>query len=262
MASTAAAGDGGTAPRRSKSVNREQKSPRCRTVGRRSQSIVMKLHGSLSAPRYSPEDATLAARPSQAFWPLLGIVLALSLILQAGPSLGFKGGDSGATAVVSRIIDAVKKVPPSDRAKAARVGRTSFDVMVIAKTILGRYWSTASAREKAEFIDALSSAMLINVFDLLEKRGRLDIAIGKTRSTLNGDSIVETKVTEPNGRIVKVDWRLRPCAYDLCVVDLIVNGASMAIQRRDEAAAVLSANGGAIDELSRRLRANPTHPFN
>ena len=36
----------------------------------------------------------------------------------------------------------------------------------------------------------------------------------------------------------------------------------MAIQRRDEAAAILSANNGAIDELSRRLRANPTHPFN
>jgi len=204
----------------------------------------------------------LAAILAQAFWRLLGIVLALSLTLQAAPALGFEGGDSGASAVVSRIIDAAEKVPPSDRAKAARVGRTSFDVMAIAKTILGRYWSTASAREKAEFIDAVSSAMLINVFDLLEKRGRPDIAVGKTRNTLNGDSIVGTKVTEPSGRMVKVDWRLRPCAYGLCVVDLIVNGASMVIQRRDEAAAVLSANGGAIDELSRRLRANPTHPFN
>jgi hypothetical protein len=35
----------------------------------------------------------------------------------------------------------------------------------------------------------------------------------------------------------------------------------MAIQRRDEAAAVLSANSGVIGELSRRLRANPINPF-
>ena len=35
----------------------------------------------------------------------------------------------------------------------------------------------------------------------------------------------------------------------------------MAIQRRDKAAAILSANDGVIDELSLRLRAHPTHPF-
>ena len=227
-----------------------------------SQSIVIKPRGSLGPSGYSPEDATLAAISSRAFSRLLGILLALSLILQTAPVLCLEGGDPGASAAVLRIIDAVKKVPSSDRATAARIGRTSFDAMVIAKTILGRYWATAGEREKAEFIDALSSAMLINVLDLFEKHGRLDIAVGKTRKTLNWDSIVETTVTEPSGRVGKVDWRLRPCAYGLCVVDLIVNGASMAIQRRDEAAGVLSANGGAIDELSRRLRANPTHPFN
>ena len=222
----------------------------------------MKLHGSLSAPGYSPEDATLAAGPSQAFWPLLGTILALSLILQTAPVFAIEGDDLCPSAVVSRIIDAVNEAQFSDRAEADRVGRTSFDVKAIAKTILGRYWSTASAREKARFIDTLSGAVRIGVFELLKKYGGLDIAVGKTRTTLNGDSIVETNVTETSGDVVKVDWRLRPCAYGLCIVDLIVNGASVAIQLRDEAAPILSANNGAVDELSRRLLANPTHPFN
>ena len=200
--------------------------------------------------------------PYRAVWRLLGIFLALSVVLQTAPVLGFEGGDPGASAVVSRIIDSIRKAPPSDRAEAARLGRTSFDVAAIAQTILGRYWPTASAGEKAEFIDALSSAMLANVFDLLEKHGRVGIAVGKARSISNGDSIVLTVVTEPSGRMVNIDWRLRPCAQGFCVVDLIVNGASAAIHRRDEAAAILSANHGAIDELSRRLRANPTNPFN
>lgn len=219
-------------------------------------------HSDVEGPSVGSQDANLAARPAPAFWRRLGIFLALSVILQTAPVLGFEGADPGAGAVVSRIIVAARKVPLSDHAEAARLGRTSFDVTAIAKTILGRYWATASARAKAEFIDALSSAMLVNVFDLFEKHGGLDIDVGKTRGISNDDSLVETMVTEPSGRMVKVDWRLRPCAYGLCVVDLIVNGASMAIQRRDEAGAVLSANGGAIDELSRRLRANPTHPFN
>ncbi len=261
MASTAA-GDDGTAPRRSKSVNREQKGPRCRAVWRPWQSIMMKLHRSLSAPGYAPEDAPLAARPSQPFWPLLGTVLALSLILQTAPVFAVEGRDLGASAVVSRIIDAANNTPLFEPAQTDRVVRTSFDVPAIAKTILGKYWSTASAREKAKFIDTLTGALRISVFDLLKKHGRIDIAVGKTRNTLNGDFIVETDATKASGDIVNIDWRLRPCAADLCVVDLIVNGASTAIQLRDEAAGILSANNGAIDELSQRLLANPTHPFN
>ena len=223
---------------------------------------MMKLHGSLSAPRYSPEDATSAARPSRAFWPLLGPVLALALVLQTAPVSGTEADDLCASAVVSRIIDAVNAAQFSDRADADRIGRTSFDVKAIAKTILGKYWPTASAREKARFIDTLSGAVRISVFELIKKHNGLDIAVDKTRNTLNGDSIVETNVTKTSGDMVKVDWRLRPCAYGLCIVDLIVNGASVAIQLRDEAAPILSANNGAIDELSRRLLANPTHPFN
>jgi phospholipid transport system substrate-binding protein len=223
---------------------------------------MMKLHRSLSAPRYSSEDAIFAARPSRAIGPFLGIFLSLSVVLQTAPVLGLEGGDPGAAAVVARLIDAAKKVPLPDHAEAVRLARTSFDVAAIAKTILGRYWPTASPRAKAEFIDALSDAMLIDVVNLLEKHGGLDIDVGKTRAVSNGDSLVETMVTATSGRTTKVDWRLRPCTYGLCVVDLIVNGASMAIQRRDEAAAVLSANDGVIDELSRRLRVNPTNPFN
>ena len=120
----------------------------------------------------------------------------------------------------------------------------------------------ASAREKARFIDTLTGALRISVFGLLKKYGRIDVAVGKTRKTLNGDFIVEAAAKKSNGDIVNIDWRLRPCASGLCIVDLIVNGASTAIQLRDEAAAILSANNGAIDELSERLLANPTHPFN
>ena len=227
---------------------------------RQSPSVAVKLRWSqLSA---SSEDATLAPTRPQPLSLVLGILLALALIVSARPVLCLETRDPGARAAVSRILDTLRTAPLSDHSEIARLGRTSFDVTAIAKTILGKRWSTASARQQAEFTDALLTAMLSNVRDLIEKHRTLDIAIGNTRNTLKGDSIVATTMTGPGGRTVEVDWRLRPCAYGHCVVDLIANGASMAIQRRDEAAAILSANNGGIDELSRRLRANPTHPFN
>jgi phospholipid transport system substrate-binding protein len=216
----------------------------------------------VEGPSVGSQDANFAARPARHCSRLMGIFLVFFVIIRTAPVLAVEAGDPGAAAVVSRIIDAAKQGSLHDDAEAAPLARTSFDVAAIAKTILGIYWPTASARAKAEFIDALSSAMLANVFNLLEKHDGLDIAVGKTRGISNGDSLVETTMTETSGRVVNVDWRLRPCTYSLCVVDLIVNGASMAIQRRDEATAILTANNGVIDELSRRLRANPTNPFN
>ena len=188
---------------------------------------------------------------------------ALCLALHAAPALSAGGtSDSDATAVVDRVIDTVQKASPSDRAKVTGTIRSSFDIEAIAKTIVGKYWLTASDGQRAEFMDALLSATVVVILDRLQERRGLDIDLGKVRHSQNGDFLVPTKVTKQDGRIVNVVWRLRRCSAGVCIVDLIVDGASMALQRRDEAAGILSANGGAIGELSLRLRAQPTHPFN
>jgi ABC-type transporter MlaC component len=138
--------------------------------------------------------------------------------------------------------------------------RNSFDFEAIAKTIAGKYWSGASSRQKVEFVNALMHATIATMFDWLKQRRNLDVDVGEVRHA-KGDTLVSTKVTKRDGRVVRVDWRLRPCATGFCVVDLIVDGGSMAIQLRDQAAAILSANGGGLSALTKRLRSRPTHPF-
>jgi ABC-type transporter MlaC component len=189
---------------------------------------------------------------------ILRIAFVLSLPLQITAALGSAAEDSNAVGIVSRVIAAVGNASPSDHLKTARLVRNNFDLRAIAKTIAGRTWATANESQRNEFMDALLNAMLAGVFEAR----RLNIDIAKIRQTSNGDSLVATNATKPNGRVVRVDWRLHRCSSGLCIVDVLVSGASMALQLRDEAAAVLSAKGGGIDELSRRLRANPTHPFN
>ena len=123
-------------------------------------------------------------------------------------------------------------------------------------------WPSATGKQKTEFKDALLSATVANIFERLKERRDVDVDIGKVRRLSNRDTLVSTTLTKLDGHVVRLDWRLRSCPVGLCVVDLFVNGASMAIELRDEAAPILSANGGAIGELSLRLRARPAHPFN
>jgi phospholipid transport system substrate-binding protein len=170
--------------------------------------------------------------------------------------------DLSAVATVSNVIEVVQNASPADRAGAAGSISSSFDIEAIAKIIAGDAWTTASAKQKNEFLDALLNATMTIIFERMNERQSAGIDFGKVRHLPNGDTLVGTKVTRPSGRIVDLGWRLRPCKANLCIVDLIVDGASMALQLRDEAAPILAANGGAIGELSLRLRYTPTHPFN
>jgi ABC-type transporter MlaC component len=190
-------------------------------------------------------------------------VLAVWLALQGSPAASADVDDDlSAVATVSNVIEVVQNATPEDRAAAAGSLGSSFDIQAIAKIITGSAWTTASARQKSEFLDALLNATMTIIFERMSERRNAGIDFGKVRHLPNGDTLVDTKVARPNGRVVDLGWRLRPCAANLCIVDLIVDGGSMALQLRDEAAPILNANGGAIGELSLRLRYTPTHPFN
>ena len=186
-------------------------------------------------------------------------VLILSLALQAGPALSARsGGGSSAVATVSQIVVALET---GSRGRAASVIRNSLSIDAIAKTIAGRSWSGASGKQKREFMDALLHATIATMSSRLKERRNIHVDVGGVRSTAKGDTLVSTRVTKRAGRVVRIDWRLRRCATGLCVVDLIVDGGSMAIQLRDQATPILSANGGGIAVLTQRLRSRPTHPF-
>jgi ABC-type transporter MlaC component len=212
----------------------------------------------MRASRRWPRQIQKIVSSTQATQWLRITLLGLSLILPASAAVGAVTADTSAAAAVSRVVNTLET---SSHGRAAGVIRSSFDINAIAQTIAGKYWSTATPRQRAEFAQALLSATIANIFVQLGDRRSLDIDVGRVRRIAKGDALVSTKVTKRDGRVYRVDWRLRPCAAGLCIVDILVDGGSMAIQLRDRAAPFLSANGGGISELSHRLRANPTHPF-
>src|SRR4051812_10318329 len=83
-------------------------------------------------------------------------VLALRLAVQASSAVSAAGGGgSSAASVVSRIVDGLTT---GSRGTAAGIIRNSFSIDVIARTIAGKYWSGASAKQRREFVDALLHA--------------------------------------------------------------------------------------------------------
>lgn len=67
-------------------------------------------------------------------------------------------------------------------------------------------------------------------------------------------TLVQSEVFKPGSQPAKVDWRVNTAGAQPKIVDVIVEGVSMAVTQRSEFAAVIQRNGGNVDGLISALR--------
>ncbi len=109
----------------------------------------------------------------------------------------------------------------------------------------------AQAEYQALFSDYVVSAFAGRLKDYTTSK----ITIKGSTDTGKGEYIVATIVQSPkNPEPIKVDWRLRQNPGGLQVLDMSVEGVSMALTQRSEFSAVVQQNGGDINVLLTRLR--------
>ncbi|MFQ6016672.1 MAG: ABC transporter substrate-binding protein, partial [Kiloniellaceae bacterium] len=65
---------------------------------------------------------------------------------------------------------------------------------------------------------------------------------------------VSSRVIRPKGQPIPIYWRLRRGKDDWRIVDVVVEGVSMALTQRAEFNAVIKRNGGRIEGLLEKLR--------
>ncbi len=161
-----------------------------------------------------------------------------------------------ATALVDRVHKAAFDAA-HEGAPVPQTLRSAFDGPFIAQAALGKYWTGAPAADRAAFVEALTDAIVKALVKRLGKHRDQDFAILSTKNITNGDVVVRSKLSPPGQDAITVDWRIHRCKGGLCVADLIVGGASVTVQRRDDISARLAANGGSLPKLIADLRKNP-----
>ena len=119
-----------------------------------------------------------------------------------------------------------------------------LDIPLIARFVAGRHWRKAGPAERRAYLDAFGeyvvktfSARLGGVtVDRFEVVGCSDI--GKT------DILVHSRVVYDGAKPLRADWRVREKDGAFRILDLSVEGISMALTLRKEFASVLRREGG------------------
>lgn len=171
-------------------------------------------------------------------------------MLVGAPQLVRADDETDSVALVQQVREAAITLAlgRSPEAQKEIIG-AAFDGAGIGQRVLGDYWTTANSADQTAVVDALLEGIAVVLADRLMGTGDQNFAVLGTRILTNGDVLVRTQFVPPARQPTAVDWRVRHCAGRLCIGDVIVDGGSVILARRDQVLAELAGNGGSIPRL-------------
>ena len=133
-----------------------------------------------------------------------------------------------------------------------RVLARDVDIPLIGRFVIGRYWDKADVKQQREYL-TLFKAFLVRTYAARLGGIRIDeFEVLDARTVGEADILVRSRVDSGERRPVRADWRVRERDGRYLILDLSVEGISMAIMLRQEFASVLRRHG--LDGLLSMLR--------
>jgi phospholipid transport system substrate-binding protein len=129
-----------------------------------------------------------------------------------------------------------------------------FDVPGIAKFTLGRYWRTATDEQRTEFSKLFEDFIVQSYSTRFSEYHGESFQVAGSTTDDSGITVVHSKIDMPSSEDIRVDWHLRKTDSSFVIVDIVVEGVSMAVTQRSEFASVIQSRGG-VAGLLEALRA-------
>jgi phospholipid transport system substrate-binding protein len=180
-------------------------------------------------------------------------------------SLGLSGRSAAASIDPAEFIrnlgdEALAQLVGSDITKTERAERfrkllvANFDVPAIGKTVLGRYWKTATPEEQQEYLKLFEDFLVGNYAQRFGEYAGEKFSTSGVRDAGDNMTIVMTLVDRPNGQTARLDWLMRSDGDGYKILDLKIEGISMSETHRSEFASVIQNSGGKVAGLIDALR--------
>lgn len=131
----------------------------------------------------------------------------------------------------------------------------NFDIPKIARFVLGRYWTTANDEDRNTF-NGLFEQWIVRTYSARFKEyGGENIKVTGSRSESDTSFVVSSQLIHPDGSPpATVDWHVNKAPDGLKVIDVEVEGVSMALTEREEFSAVIQRAGGSVASLNQALK--------
>jgi len=134
------------------------------------------------------------------------------------------------------------------------VFRQNFDVPAISRFVLGKHWRKTSTAERQDFVDAFEEMNTRQFLAMVGEFSEEMFSVVKVQEDAAKPSLslVSTKIVQSEGEPISAVWRVRNNDGQYKILDIVVEGVSMAITLRHEYGTVVKTDG--VDGLIAIMR--------
>ncbi|MEM7505715.1 MAG: ABC transporter substrate-binding protein [Pseudomonadota bacterium] len=125
----------------------------------------------------------------------------------------------------------------------------------VARFVLGRAWRDLSDQQQTRFTQALagsvarSYARQFSEFKVEEQKVRQTIFVERAVDAGRKGILVETQIRPPGFPVVDMDYLVSDRPGKVAIVDVVIEGVSMAVTQRDIVGGMLNRRGGDVEKL-------------
>jgi phospholipid transport system substrate-binding protein len=150
------------------------------------------------------------------------------------------------------LQSAVRSGEPETRIALLRdLVRRGFNLELTSQFVLGKFWNRATARQRSEFQDLFTEYLLNSYARHIGSYHAETLSVLASHPVGTRDVLVETSVMGDDG-VTNPIWRVRADDGVYKIIDVSIDGVSLALTQRREFAAVINRQG--LDGLLHRLR--------
>lgn len=191
----------------------------------------------------------------------IGIGCVLCLLAPFSPTADAADRPSEAEAVVLKLVDDMWAILSDGAAdESARVSaladtiETGTNTRLLGRLALGHGWRQLSEEQQERYLQSfpgfITATLAGQMLAASEGVGdRLDDHFQLTGSEEAGDrdAVVHTEITTPQAKALGVDWRFRDREGELTLIDVVIDGVSLLITKRNEFSAIIEQQS--VEEL-------------
>lgn len=189
----------------------------------------------------------------------------LAMVLAAGLNLGGTGAAAAepSTEKAARFVESLggeavallksdtAMVPEKRQAALRDLIRSGFNLELTSQFVLGKHWARATPEQRTQFQDLFTEYLLNSYARHLGAVRAETLIVVASHAVGEKDVLVETSVESAEGTTRPV-WRVRAQDEQYKIIDVSVDGVSMALTQRREFASVVNRVG--LDGLLQMLR--------
>ena len=167
-------------------------------------------------------------------------------LLAAAPPNAIDGSAAFIKTLAAQAIDTLQSSGSKIEAREAQFREllsAGFDMPFIARFVLGKYWRKSTPQQRADYQALFTEFILQSYSRRIGGFSGEKFTVSGAKAAGKKDVLVRTQIYRAGGLAIKAEWRVRPKDGRYRIIDIMVEGVSMAVTQRSEFYAVVRQHG-------------------